>query len=414
MSWKASAWAKEQRLGSPAAKSIIMCLADYADPENARCWPSQAKLAGDAEVSERTAREWLQRLEEWGLIGRERRSQNNGARASDLIVLQLGALVTDGADRLRDNRAADVDGNDLPANSAGRAYRQPDTEPTGNEAQPTGNQFRAYKEEPSKEPPTGTSQPARQGAREGGDMVSGEESPKAIETAFWRVVKDWPRFAGMPKEPAKRAWLKLSAEERRLAERRLPGWFVLLKAQRKDHIPAPATYFGERLWQDVPDPQDAPVAPLEAKPFGKMWMAMRLARLMQDPGHLPKPSGFIASIIAAGGEKGARERLDHQARNGWPAVKSMDYAAASRASSSVTPEFVRLEPVAAGFEQVKVGGERWAAWKSEHEARGWPWLPDPGRQDWVYFPARGPVGLQAFEAAVRGGENDAGGREAAE
>lgn len=65
MSWKASAWAKEQRLGSPSAKSILMCLADYADPNGLiKGWASQADLAEAAEVSERTAREWLQRLED--------------------------------------------------------------------------------------------------------------------------------------------------------------------------------------------------------------------------------------------------------------------------------------------------------------------------------------------------------------
>ena len=413
MSWKASAWAKEQRLGSPAAKSILQCLADYADADSAECWPSQPKLAEDAEVSERTVREWLQRLEEWGLIGRERRSRANGARAADLIMLRLDARVTDGAERLREGRGADA-GDGLPAESAGRTNRQSDAEPTGNQAQPTGNQFRAYKEEPSIEPPSGTSQPARQGAREGGETVLEEESPKAIETAFWRVVQGWPRFAGMPKEPARRAWFKLTAEERRLAEARLPGWFALLKAQRRDHVPAPATYFGERLWQDVPDPQEASAGPREAKPFGKMWMAMRLARLMtQEPGWLPKPPAFIASMIAEGGEKGERARLAHQANNGWPAVKIMDQLAADRRSEIIQPDMAHLEPLAASFEPVRVGGELWDAWRAQHERRGWRWIPDPGRQEWVYFPAGGPDGLAAFEAAVRG-ENDAGRREAAE
>ncbi|MBX3751928.1 MAG: helix-turn-helix domain-containing protein, partial [Opitutaceae bacterium] len=101
MSWKASAWAKEQRLGSPAAKSILMCLADSADADTAACWPSQARLAEDAEVSERTAREWLQRLEEWGLIERQRRNRASGARASDMIVLKLDLRITDGAERCR-------------------------------------------------------------------------------------------------------------------------------------------------------------------------------------------------------------------------------------------------------------------------------------------------------------------------
>jgi hypothetical protein len=116
LSWKASAWAKEQRLGSPAAKSILLCLGDYAEPEKASCWPSQEQLASDAEVSERTARDWLQRLEDWGLIERQRRTGAKGARANDLIVLKLDRKVLDGAERMRgDSVEASTESIVLPA-----------------------------------------------------------------------------------------------------------------------------------------------------------------------------------------------------------------------------------------------------------------------------------------------------------
>lgn len=418
MSWKASAWAKEQRLGSPAAKSILLCLADYADPERAECWPSQTQLASDAEVSERTAREWLQRLEDWGLLARARRSRANGARASDMIVLHLDARVRDGAERCREIKASDGEADEsLPANSAGRANRQSDTDPTGNEAQPTGNQCRAYKEEPSIEPPTGTSQPARQGARESADAVFEKEDPKAVETAFWRVVKDWPRFAGMPKEPAKRVWFKLSAEERRLAEDRLPGWMAMLKANRKDHVPAPATYFKERLWQSVPVPEAVEVKPtaIYAPPFGPVWGGILVKTFLTSrPVDGPPPRGFMAEQLARDDEAGRRARLTRQAVHGWPMVNAMHEQALSRKGVTVAPELAeRLKPL---MEAVPVGTEMWDRWREHHEAQGWPWIPDPGGQRVAFFPTGGPDRLEAFEQAIRDeGTNDDGGtRQAAE
>ena len=413
MSWQASAWAKEQRLGSPAAKSILLCLADYADPEKNECWPSQMRLASDAEVSERTAREWLQRLEEWGLIARERRSRANGARASDMIVLQLKTQVRDGAERCRDLKACADETESLPAEIAGRTYRQPDADPTGNEAQPTGNGCRAYKEEPSIEPPTGTSQPAREGARESLNPDLGKDDRKAIETAFWRVVKDWPKFAAMPKEPAKRAWFKLTDEERAAAEARLPDWFARLKADKRDHVPVPWTYFREKLWLGLPDPVVAaePVD-LDAPAFGPLWGAIRIRALLGRPQAPPAPpSEFLAALLAQDDAAGRAERMRRQAIYGWPAVNAMHTSAANRRGVRVATELGWLIGLA---EAVPVGSPVFEAWRIEHERRGWPWIPDPGLMRVVFFPAGGPAGLDAFEQAMRGSGDDAGRSEAAE
>jgi hypothetical protein len=139
MSWRACAWAKDQRLGSPVGKSILLCVSEYADPETAQCFPSQARLAADAEVSDRTVRDWLARLERWGLISRERRTVASGARNSDMIIVHLDVNVTDGADRIeaesaeRKSQEADRHGDDdvieepelaLTENASGRTYRK--------------------------------------------------------------------------------------------------------------------------------------------------------------------------------------------------------------------------------------------------------------------------------------------------
>jgi hypothetical protein len=406
MSWKASAWAKEQRLGSPAAKSIILCLGDYADPEKAQCWPSQEQLAADAEVSERTAREWLQRLEDWGLIERSRRTGAKGARATDLIMLKLGTKVLDGAERLRGGEA---DSDVLPAEIAGRTNRQPDAEPTGNGHRPTGNQQQPSIEEPSNGTVLGTSQPGAQ-ARE----RDGDEDRKKIERDGWALLKDWPGFAGMPKEPALKVWLGLDAVDRVEAIRLFPHWLALLKAQKKTHIPAPSSYFGQKLWRDVPEPAEEKPTVIVAPPFGPVWSAVRLRMLLTSPpAEAPPAKGFMAALLAQDDAKGRQARLTRQAAHGWPSVNRMHEAAESRRGITVAPE---LEALAALMEPVPVRGEIWQLWLAEHEKRGWPWLPDPGQMPVVYFPVGGPDGLDAFEQAVKASEdktNDGGGREAA-
>lgn len=409
MSWRASAWAKEQRLGSPAAKSILMCLADYADAKTNECWPSQPDLAEDAEVSERTAREWLQRLEEWGLISRERRTRASGARANDLIVLNLDARVVDGAERCRaikDGGQVDAaDTGSLPADIAGRAYRQLDAEPTGNEEQPTGNQIRAYKEEPSIEPPN---EPLTEGAREGAPERGADR--KKRETRAWALLARWPGFAGMPKDRALKAALALDDEAFDRAERRFDGWLALLKSQRKDHTPAPSTYFGERLFDEVPDPSQ-PVVPayVDAPPFGKAWMAHRLASLLAGPTFTAfRLTGFEESLVSQGKADRAELMRGKQAATGFPSVNRMHDDAERRRGASVP---ARTAALGDGFVQVRRGTEAFEDWREEHRLRGWPWLPEV--VEWVWFPpgASAPAARAAFEVLMA---EQQGGREAAE
>ncbi len=416
MSWKASAWAKEQRLGSPAAKAILLCLADYADAEKAACWPSQEQLSQDAEVSERTTREWLQRLEDWGLIARTRRTRRNGARAADMIVLKLDVSVLDGVERCRSGKGSDAAVTDgLPAESAGRTNRQPDADLPEVDDTPTGNQFRAYKEEPPIEPTSRTSQRAREGARERDDLENPEdgspsEDPKSVERAFWRVVKDWPGFAGMPKKPAMRPWFALTADERADAERKRDRWFALLKSQGKRHVPAPSTYFSEKLWKGVVLPEERAPENLLAKPWGALWGLVRVKQFLTvEPKDAPPMTAAQRRMIDQGVIDADEVLRERQARYGWPVVNAMHERAANRQGVSVAPA---LQAFAGLMEPVPVGSERWEEWKLFHGRKGWPWLPNTGEQRVVYFPAGGPGGLKEFQTAI--GANDAGTSEAAE
>ncbi len=418
MSWKASAWAKEQRLGSPAAKAILLCLADYADAEKAACWPSQEQLSQDAEVSERTTREWLQRLEDWGLIARTRRTRRNGARAADMIVLKLDVSVLDGVERCRSGKGSDAAVTDgLPAESAGRTNRQSGADLPAIDDTPTGNQFRAYKEEPPIEPTNRTSQRAREGARERGDLKNGSETenPKAVERAYWRVLKGWPGFDGMPKDPAKKPWLALTPEERAEAEAKRDAWFDMVKSQGWKNVPKPSIYFTNKLWKDVALPKEPEPESLVAKPWGALWGLVRVKQFLTvDPKDAPPMTAAQRRMIDQGVIDADEVLRERQARYGWPAVNAMHERAANRRGVSVAPA---LQAFAGLMEPVPVGSGRWEEWKLFHERKGWPWLPNTGEQRVVYFPIGGPGGLKEFEAAIKADEakgNDDGAQQAAE
>ncbi|TIO72125.1 MAG: hypothetical protein E5X75_33670 [Mesorhizobium sp.] len=215
----------------------------------------------------------------------------------------------------------------------------------------------------------------------------------------------------MPKEPALKVWLGLDAADRAEAVRLFPHWLALLKAQKKTHIPAPSSYFGQKLWREVPEPEEEKPTAIVAPPFGPVWSAVRLrALLLTQPAEAPPVKGFMAALLAQDDAKGRQARLTRQAMHGWPQVNRMQESAESRRGITVAPEF---EALAALMEPVPVRSDLWQRWLEEHERRGWPWLPDPGQMPVVYFPVGGPDGLEAFEIAVRG-NHDAGGREAAE
>lgn len=229
-----------------------------------------------------------------------------------------------------------------------------------------------------------------------------EDDPKRIEQAFWRMVRVWPGQKGLPTAHALKVFSALSAQDRAEAERKFPHWLALLKAQSKDHVNAPKTYFGERLWTDVPEPDPEPEKPTYAPAFGPVWAAIRMRDLVTGPKAQAGPlKGWEMRAIDEG-------RLDRDAlekgnrmRAGWPMVNALHHAAETRGLGihNFGPAEDELGKLC---EFVPIGTDCWDAWKLEHERRGWPWLPDPGSIRGVYFPVGGPDGLSEFEQAVRG------------
>lgn len=125
MSIQAVAWAIDQKTGSPAGKVVLLCVANYAD-ENGECWPSQETIAAETELSERSVREWLQKLEEAGLLTRSPRRRDDGYRASDLIRLSFKSQPAKSAGKVQSHRQL---APTLPAPAAAPTSFEPSVEP---------------------------------------------------------------------------------------------------------------------------------------------------------------------------------------------------------------------------------------------------------------------------------------------
>ena len=72
MSHKATNWAFSQRGLKPATRVVLLYLADRHNPDFG-CFPSQAQLAADCDMSRRSVNHHLEELENLGLIRRVRR-----------------------------------------------------------------------------------------------------------------------------------------------------------------------------------------------------------------------------------------------------------------------------------------------------------------------------------------------------
>lgn len=93
MSNRAMAWAWGVDGLTTVQKLLLVALADFADEADS-CYPGQERLAQLASTSRETVSRNLSRLEDLGLISRERRQRKDGFRTSDRFVLHVGVVVS--------------------------------------------------------------------------------------------------------------------------------------------------------------------------------------------------------------------------------------------------------------------------------------------------------------------------------
>jgi hypothetical protein len=94
MSWQATAWAVEQKTGSPHSKLLLLLLANRAD-EDGICWPSQINLAEQSEQSDDTVQRHLKSLEDNHFIRRARNRRAKGRWPGFVYQLLMPGVVQD-------------------------------------------------------------------------------------------------------------------------------------------------------------------------------------------------------------------------------------------------------------------------------------------------------------------------------
>jgi hypothetical protein len=83
MSNEVENWARQQKTGDPVSRSVLVSVANWADPHGGNCYPSIKRIAEDVEVSQRTIQRHLKRLEALGFLKRVERLRDDGSQSSN-------------------------------------------------------------------------------------------------------------------------------------------------------------------------------------------------------------------------------------------------------------------------------------------------------------------------------------------
>ena len=219
MSIQAVAWVLDRVRGlKPTERVVLIVLANYADRENASCWPSVRTIADCCELMPETVRLTLRKLEVKGLIRSEQTYRDNGAKSTNRYSLSIL------------------------------------------EAPPVGQGVDPPQQIPRESTPDGGSHPLPQGGSTTLNRQSNHQ-PKQNGADFETFWKAYPKKVG--KRAALRAFKALGAERPPVAElvealerhKKAAGWLV----ERGKFIPHPTTWLNQGRWEDELMP-DAPSA----------------------------------------------------------------------------------------------------------------------------------------------------------
>lgn len=216
MSIPALNWAIQQQAGSPAAKLVLLLIADRAD-ERHSCWPSQNRLADESEQSVKSVQRHIKALVRLGLLRVERREAAGQYRATNRYILPVDETRRQSDAQPETRRQTDELGD-----KSGQNYTSP----------------------VSHEPPVEPS------------LLN----PKVIQAQFDDFWEVYPRKIG--KGQARRAWTKAVKDTDPsvilAGAREFYQWCVRDRTETQ-FIPHPSTWLNGERWLDErrTDPQPA-------------------------------------------------------------------------------------------------------------------------------------------------------------
>jgi hypothetical protein len=392
----------------------VLCVLGRHTNDAGWCRRSQVKMAEEMGCGRATVFDAVERLIAAGYLERHVHAETNGRDSPHSFRVILDPV----------HPAIETVAEAEPGLDFGQTPAGIPAPPAGPRPAPPAGSGPAPKNDPFRTTPSERiERDAREGDGKEGQPQTAEtvaEDRRAVERAFEKAWQAWPTSVSDSRPHAWKHWLTLGPDERDRATAEIGRYGEAVRKIGRKVLCSFGVYLAERRWRELPEPEQAGGQPETARaaPFGKAGNAYRLAKLLAGPepsARIPPLTVFMQRLIADGKLDQAREERGQVARYGYPTVNALHEVWAQARSVAVPAAF---EALGQGFEQVRVGGPLWEAWKAEHARRGWPWLPDPGRCEWAYFPPGGPDGLDDFEAALRranGDEGDDGGaRDAAE
>jgi hypothetical protein len=392
-------------LGGVSRKLLAVRLADFADDEGRGIYPGIKRLAAETELSERTIQRILGDFVDDGILVVVKEASGRPGQATrydfDLTAL-FGYIPGKTGDSLS------------PVNTSRGVTNKTETGDTDDRDGCHGVTRTVI--EPLVEPLS--ERDAREGVREGEEGQASEpvETPAAIERAFRKFFFGWKTSISDSEIDARKEWFALCAQDRSDGFERSPEYQDQALTTGRKYLCSAAKYLRERRWTKLAAPKRTEGGPVPSKPFSRPWCALRLAELLKPMANLPAFPPFVRKMIEDGKLDAEAQKRDRIAQHGWPAVNEL-HARASNfppKGSLVPPD---IASIAEGFTGFKVGGSVYEAWRRLHEARQWPFLPSPGKLEYVQFPAI-PDGapddvddavaaaLKAFEQSLRGVRGD--------
>ncbi|SFQ12578.1 helix-turn-helix domain-containing protein [Nitratireductor indicus] len=344
----------------------VLCVLGRHTDDLGWCRRSQVKMADEMGCARSTVFDAIERLVKAGYLERFVQASDSGRDSAHVYRVVLDPVHPS---------VATVEEADTPCRQVGTPAGI-SAPPAGSEPAPPAGSEPAPINDPSLTTPQNEEEKSR------GQL----EDRKQVERWLKRVHPKWPTYVTDSEPKALSAAFGLTPEERQTAVERISDYLAHANVGGRTTICTFGVYLAERRWEKLPAPAAQPFNE-HATPFSKPWCAWILAHLLTAEG---------------------------EAEKGWPLVSTLYQKARLRQGHRFAK---RWHDIGSAFEPVQVGSREFETWRLEFERRGWLWVPDPGKQPVVFFPAGGPGGLSEFEAAIRANEaegNDDGARQAAE
>lgn len=256
MSHEATCWAVKQRGLSCAAKVVLWHLADRFHPDNG-CFPQQARLAADCEMSRSSLNVQLDALEKAGLIRREQR-HDEGTRQRLPTRYRLGFEA--GFRPLKGAAPQAGTAAETAAETGESHVQNLDMDPA--EPCPENGQSHVqlnghgYNAEPVSEPVSfereGAGAQGQAGGQADGPAVAGavstDDQPDADEPSLEAFRSVYPMAGHEAQTRLIAAWEAMPVTSQAAALAAVPAFVEAGRAGGRKYLPKGAEYLEHRLW----------------------------------------------------------------------------------------------------------------------------------------------------------------------